>query len=82
MMMMMMSGGTYYSTQCLTDAGVLLGIAWPTPGYVLGKSVNGYSPFSLFLVAIVFFASGLKLKVESASIDRDLIEISSLCWLF
>jgi hypothetical protein len=44
-------------------AFVILGVVWPAPGVWFGTPVNDQSPMQIFLIVIIFFASGLKLKV-------------------
>lgn len=42
----------------------ILAVVWPAPGIFFGSKVNGQSPMQYFLIIIVFFASGLKLKTN------------------
>ena len=44
---------------------MLIGYIQPAPGVFAGQSVNGTSPFQIFLVVLSFFVTGIKLKLDS-----------------
>jgi hypothetical protein len=60
---------------CALIGVTLFAVAWPAPGVFFGTTVNGQSPMQLFLVIMVFLASGLKLKAGLLRICMHLLLI-------
>lgn len=59
--------GTYHHVMCVTASYITMCVssisAWPQPGVLAATKSHGQSPVQTLMIVLVFFASGLKLKV-------------------